>query len=130
MRHEYATIAATMLSNKLASIALSPEMRPRLIQRSRQYARRGLNILDEWLKGHAGVFDLVPPQAAAIAFVRYHLEINSSVLSESLRTQKDVLVIPGDDFGIDYHLRISFGPPPDYLREGLERVHDLILEMG
>ena len=125
-RHEYTTIAATMLANKLAAIALSPEVRPRLIDRTRRYVRRGFSILDAWLKDHEAIFDLVPPQAAAIAFVRYHLDLGSVDFVERLRREKSVLVVPGAHAGLDHHLRISFGPPPEYLQAGLGRIHDFM----
>ena len=129
-RHEYLTISATMLANKLAAIALSPEVRPRLLQRSRDYIRRGYPILDAWMEEHEGTFTVVPPQAAAIAFVRYHLDVNSTDLVNRLMREKSVLIVPGDHFGLDHHLRISFGLQPDYLRAGLDRIHQLIVELG
>jgi len=129
-RHEYTTISTTMLANKLAAHALSPQVRPRLIQRTRGYIRRGFPILDGWLESHEGTFTLVPPQAAAIAFARYDLDINSTELVERLMREKSVLISPGDHFGLDHHLRISFGLPPDYLRAGLDRIHQLIAELG
>jgi len=129
-RHEYTTISASILANKLAALALSPQVRPRLIQRTRDYIRRGYPILDGWLESHEGTFTLIPPQAAAIAFARYHLDVNSTGLVERLMREKSVLIIPGDHFGLDQHLRISFGLPPDYLRAGLDRIHQLIVELG
>ena len=129
-RHEYTTISATTLSNKLATIALSPEVRPRLIQRTRDYIRRGYPILDAWMEEHEGTFSVVPPQAAAIAFVRYHLDVNSTELVNRLMQEKSVLIVPGDHFGLDHHLRVSYGLPPDYLRAGLDRIHQLIVELG
>jgi aspartate/methionine/tyrosine aminotransferase len=129
-RHEYVTISTTMLSNKLATIALSPAVRPRLIQRTRDYIRRGFPILDGWQEGHEGTFSLVPPQAAAIAFVRYHLGVNSTELVERLIQEKSVLIAAGDHFGMDHYLRISFGLPPSYLQAGLDRIHDLIVSVG
>jgi aspartate/methionine/tyrosine aminotransferase len=128
-RHEYVTISAPMLSNKLAAIALSPEVRPRLLQRTRDYIRRGYPILDAWLESHEGVFTAVPPEAAAIAYVRYHLDVGSTELVERLLREKSVYIVPGDHFGMDSYLRISFGLPEDYLRQGLDRVHDLIVEL-
>jgi len=128
-RHEYTTIGATMLGNKLAAIALSPEVRPRLIQRARAYIRRGFPILDAWLESHEGIFSLVQPQAAAIAFPRYHLSINSTELVERLIHEKSVFIVPGDHFGMDHYLRISFGLPPEYLRVGLDRIHELIVAL-
>lgn len=129
-RHEYTTISTTMLSNKLATIALAPDVRPRLIHRTREYIRRGFPILDAWQEDHEGVFDLVPPKAAAIAFLRYHIDINSTELVERLMHEKSVLVAPGDHFGLDRHLRISFGLAPDYVRAGLARIHELLMELG
>jgi aspartate/methionine/tyrosine aminotransferase len=129
-RHEYTTIGATMLSNKLAAIALAPEVRPRLLKRTRDYIRRGYPILDAWMEDHEGAFTVVPPQAAAIAFVRYHLDVNSTELVNRLMREKSVLIVPGDHFGLDHHLRISFGLPPDYLRAGLDRIRELIVELG
>ncbi len=128
-RRDYFTISATMLANKLAAFALSPEVRPRLIRRTRDYIRAGMPIADEWLRRHPGTFDLVPPQAAAIIFARYHLDINSTDLVDRLRREKDVLVVPGDCFGLDHHLRIGIGSPAPYLRAGLERVHELLAEL-
>ncbi len=128
-RHEYTTISATILANRLAAIALSPQVRPRLIQRTHDYIRQGFPILDGWLESHKGIFTLVPPQAAAIAFARYHLDLNSTELVERLIHEKSVFIVPGDHFGLDHFLRISFGLPPDYLRAGLDRIHELIVEL-
>ena len=128
-RHEYTTISATILSNKLATIALSPKVRPRIIQRTRNYIRKGYPILQKWMDNHENTFNVVPPQAAAIAFVRYHLDINSSEFAERLRKEKSVFIVPGDHFGMDKFFRISFGLPPDYLTSGLNRIHELIMEI-
>jgi aspartate/methionine/tyrosine aminotransferase len=128
-RHEYTTISITMLANKLAALALSPEVRPRLIQRTRDYIRRGFPVLDGWMESHEGVFELVPPQAAAIAFARYHLDVNSGELVERLMREKSVLIVPGDHFGMDHYLRISYGLPRDYVEPALDRIHELIVEL-
>ncbi len=128
-RHEYTTISATALSNKLAAYALSAEVRPRLIERTRGYIRQGYPILERWMASHGNTFSLTPPDAAAIAFVRYHLDINSTEFTERLRQEKGVLIVPGDHFGMDHFVRISFGLPEDYLVPGLDRIHKLILEL-
>jgi aspartate/methionine/tyrosine aminotransferase len=129
-RHEYTTISATMLSNKLAALALSPEVRPQILQRTRSYIREGYPVLQQWMDGQKGIFSLTPPDAAAIAFVRYHLDVNSTALTERLRQEKSVLIVPGDHFGMDHFVRISFGLPHDYLRPALNRIQELIVEMA
>ncbi len=129
-RHEYTTISATMLSNKLAALALSPEVRPRLLQRTRGYIRQGYPVLEAWMDSHENTFSLTPHGAAAIAFVRYHLAINSSEFAERLRLEKSTLIVPGDHFGMDKFIRVSFGLPHDYLMAALDRIHELVVEMA
>ena len=129
-RHEYVALAASMLSNKLAAIALAPEVRPRILARTRGYIRRGYPILADWLAGHPGMFRIHAPDAAAIAFVRYALDVNSTALVDRLQREKSVLVVPGDHFGLDGCLRISFGLPEDHLTAALGRIHELIAELA
>lgn len=128
-RHEYTAISAAILSNKLAALALSPDVRPHILQRTRTYIRNGYPVLQEWMDAHKNTFRLTPPQAAAIAFIRYDLDIKSTQFTERLRKEKSVLIVPGDHFGMDNFVRISFGLPRDYLTEGLNRIHDLITEL-
>ncbi|MEM7129146.1 MAG: aminotransferase class I/II-fold pyridoxal phosphate-dependent enzyme [Chloroflexota bacterium] len=121
-RHEYTTITATMLSNHLAAHALSPDVRPRLIQRTREYIRQGYPILEGWMEEQEGLFSYVPPQASAITFIRYHLEVNSTELMEVLCQEASVFVGAGDSFGMDHHLRIAFGQEKEVLEEAFGRI--------
>jgi aspartate/methionine/tyrosine aminotransferase len=129
-RHEYLTLSASMLSNHLAAYALSPAVRPRIIQRSRDYIRRGYPVLQRWMNEHREILSVTPPQAAAIAFVKYRLDINSTQFTDRLREDKRVLIVPGDHFGLDRFVRISYGLPHDYLTPALGRISDLITEIG
>lgn len=72
---------------------------------------------------------LIPLRAAAIAFHRYHLHINSTELVERLNQEESVLIVPRDHFGLDHFLRISFGLPPDCLQAGLDRIRELTVEL-
>ena len=82
-------------------------------------------MLQDWIDDHPGMLSATPPDAAAIAFVRYHADINSTELFTRILEQQSVLVVPGDHFGLDHFLRISFGLPHDYLRAGLDRMRAL-----
>jgi len=128
-RHEYTTISASMLSNKLAALALSEKVRPLIRKRARDYIRKGFPILQKWMDEHPGVFTSVPPQAASIAFVKYNMDINSTKFVERLVHEKSVLIVPGDHFGMDQFLRISFGLPKDYVEGGLGRIQELVSEI-
>ena len=68
---------------------------------------------------------MIPPQAAAVAFARYHREINSTELVRRL-IDMGAFVLPGDLFGLDHFLRIGFGLPTDYLNAGLSRLQQLV----
>jgi len=125
-RQDYITISSSMMANKIAAYALSPEIRPRLIERTRQYIRSGYQILERWVNAHPDQLSVIPPQAAAIAFVRYQKQVNSSELVERLVRDHDTYIAPGDHFGLDQHLRISYGLAEDYVREGLARIYKTI----
>jgi aspartate/methionine/tyrosine aminotransferase len=128
-RHEYTTLSAAMLSNTLAALALSEKVRPTIIARTRDYIRKGYPVLTEWMQSHGDLFSAVQPQAAAIAFVRYKMDINSTEFVMRLLKEKSVLIIPGDHFGMDRYLRISYGLPKDYLLGGLQGISELIAEL-
>lgn len=125
-RQDYITISSSMMANKIAAYALSPEIRPRLIERTRQYIRSGYQILESWVNAHPDQLSVIPPQAAAIAFVRYQKQVSSSELVERLVRDHDTYIAPGDHFGLDQHLRISYGLAEDYVREGLARIYKTI----
>ena len=125
-RQDYVTISATMLSNKLATYALSPGVREKLLARTRDYLRSGYGTFEQWCQQNADLISLTPPEAAAIAFVRYHRDANSSELVKRLIHEQDTYVVPGDHFGLDQHLRISYGLDEEYVTEGLRRILEVI----
>jgi aspartate/methionine/tyrosine aminotransferase len=124
--HDYTTIAPGALSDRLARVALSPERRPGILARTRTIVRENLPLIEGWLHAHDPMFSWTRPQAGAIVYARYNYAINSTELSTRLRDEKSVLVVPGDHFGMDGYLRLGFGERPDYLRQGLERLHALL----
>jgi aspartate/methionine/tyrosine aminotransferase len=127
--HDYTTIAPGALNDALARHALEPARRERLLARTRGILNRNYPIIAGWLRDHAG-FSHAPPDAGAIIYARYRHAINSTELVTRLREEKSVLVVPGDHFGMDGHLRLGFGEEPAYLREGLDRVRACIAELG
>ena len=125
-RHEYSTITATMLSNHLAAHALSADVRPRLIERARQYIRGGYPVLQQWMDSQSGLFSYTPPQASAVTFIRYNLDINSTDLMHKLIEETGVFVAAGDSFGMDKHLRIAFGQDKSVLEDAFSRIEGVL----
>ncbi len=118
---DYLTICTTVAANRLATIALSPEVRPRIIERTRGYVRRGFENVQRWADGRDDV-EVTAPDAAAICFVKYRQPVNSTDLVMRLIREQSTFVAPGDVFGLDGYLRVSFGQPDDYVNEGLRRL--------
>ncbi len=129
-RHEYLTISATAISNTLGAFALSSEVRPRLVKRTRRFIREGFPNLERWMAQQGSVFDSVDHQASAVALLPYTVDVNSSELADRLRLEKSVLVVPGDHFGLDGFLRVSFGLPPEILLPALDRIGELLTELA
>ena len=125
-RHDYTAITATMLSNHLTAIALSPSVRPKILARTRQLLQGGYGLLYEWMTEQDGVFSGTPPDAAAIAFLRYDLDIDSAEWTERLRKEKSVLIVPGAHFGAEHHVRVSFAVPEQELLDGLARISESV----
>jgi hypothetical protein len=123
--HDYTTIAPGAVSDLLARIALSPDGRARLLARTRGIIRSNYQLLRSWLDKRT-LFSHIPPEAGAIAFVKYTHAINSTELVERLRTERSVLVVPGDHFGMDGYLRFGFGSHPQHLVGALERIAEVM----
>ena len=123
--HDYVTIAPGALSDLLARVALRPERRARLFERTQSILRRNLPLIEAWLRD-AGGFRWITPEAGAIIYVHYDQAINSTTLANRLREEKSVLIVPGDHFGMDGYLRLGFGESPDYNRAGLDRLKELL----
>ncbi|MDH4271154.1 MAG: aminotransferase class I/II-fold pyridoxal phosphate-dependent enzyme [Candidatus Aminicenantes bacterium] len=127
--HDYTTISPSILSDRIAQIALSPSNREKILERTRGILRRNYPLIESWLNKRPDLFSYVAPQAGAIAFARYHHEINSTELVTRLIREKSTLIVPGDHFEIDRYLRFGFGSEPECLRQGLARVEELFSEL-
>lgn len=121
-RKDYTTIAPSPLSDRLGAAALEIGAREQLLERGRSILRRNLATLEEWAAEHAGILTFRAPRAGAIAFFRYDLPIGSTDLAERLRAEHGVLIVPGDQFGMDGHFRIGYGYTSPPLEAGLERL--------
>jgi len=121
-RTDYTTISPASLSDTLATMALESGTRGKILQRTRGIVRANLGLLRDWMHEQEGRFRYRTPDAGAICYVRYDADVNSTDFAEKVRIEQDVLVVPGDHFGMDHYLRIGFGNPRDELLDGLERI--------
>jgi aspartate/methionine/tyrosine aminotransferase len=127
--HDYTSIAPGALSDRLARMALQPQMRTQLLDRTRRILNANYPILRAWIDARAPLVTHVEPEAGAIAFVRYEHGVGSTALADRLRVEQSVLVVPGDHFEMDGFLRIGFGYDPERLGESLRRIGAMLDSM-
>lgn len=123
---DYTTIGITMLSDRLATLALDPARRDAIFSRTRRILRQNYPILQQWISGHGEMLRHVPPAAGAIAYISYRNDWKSMELAERLRTEKSVLIVPGSQFEMEGYLRIGFGYHAEKLRQALDRVDEVM----
>ena len=61
-----------------------------------------------------------------MTYLRYNLPIDSMTLVNRLREEKDVLVIPGQQFAMERFVRIGYGGDAALLDRGLELFGELL----
>jgi len=127
--HDYTTISISAVSDRLARIALMPEKRNEILERTRTILNDNIGILMSWMEKQEGVFRCIPPQAGAIAFPRYDMNINSTALVDRIRETKSVLIVPGDHFHMDGYLRIGYGEKKQTMLKALALIEEAIQEI-
>ena len=123
---DYTTIGPGALSDLLARAALDPNRRPRILERTRRILRDQLPIVEAWARSEGDLFTMVSPRAGAIAYLRYHRDVDSLDLFTRLRDEKSVLVVPGAHFGMEHFLRIGFGGERSHLETGLSLISEVL----
>ncbi|MGH7538021.1 MAG: aminotransferase class I/II-fold pyridoxal phosphate-dependent enzyme [Gemmatimonadales bacterium] len=118
-RHDYTTIGPSGTTDYLASIALQPAVRERLLARTCAILRENFPVLEDWLRTFGDTFSWVPPQAGAICFVRYRDGIDGETLVERVRAEQSVLLVPGEHFGTPGYLRFGYGNESAELHQAL-----------
>ncbi len=128
--HDYTTIGISLLSDRLAALAISPAVRQRIRQRVQRVLNENYPIVQAWTKRHADHFRHIPPVAGGIAWIGYDFDWAAAEMAEELRRGKGVLIVPGPQFGtgFDKFFRIGFAGDHEHLRQGLQRFDDLLAE--
>src|SRR5438094_8180595 len=70
-RHDYTTIGPSGASDHLATVALDPHVRDKLIERTRRILHANYPVMEAWLKSFGDTFTWTSPNAGAICWARY-----------------------------------------------------------
>jgi aspartate/methionine/tyrosine aminotransferase len=125
-RHDYTTLTPGMLSDRLAAFAMSDDVREKILARTRSIVRTNYPRLEQWLAGHADVFEWAAPVAGAIAYAQTKLPGGTEPLVERVRTEQSVLLVPGEMFGLAQGIRFGFGFDIEHTMKGLARVDEVL----
>ncbi len=126
IHHDYVTTTPGLLNDRLAAIAMEPVRREAILARNRKIIQANLSVMEEWLTEYNHLFRYARPVAGAIAYFEYDLPINSTDLIDRLRIEKSVLLVPGDQFGLDKGIRVGFGYDIQKTLKGLVMMEEIV----
>lgn len=118
-RHDYTTIGPAAVSDHIATLALEPAVREKLLERTRRILRANYPVLEQWLKRFGDMFTWQPPQAGAICWTRYRHVVSALKVVEKLQAEHRVLLVPGEHFGMPGYLRFGYGNELGHFQEAL-----------
>ncbi len=124
--HDYTSISSGLISQKVAEFVLEPELRQKILNRNRMMLSENLRTIRDWVASRGSMLSFVRPKAGGMAFIHYTLEVNSTKLSDRLREEKSVFILPGDCYGMDHYFRIGIGAEKNYLKRGLALADEVL----
>jgi hypothetical protein len=126
--HDYTSIGPSMLTDRLALVALEPTRRAWILNRTREILRANYSPLRAWLAARNDIFSHIPPKAGAIAWAGLRDGRNSAKMAEDLRVQKSVLLVAGEQLGMESFVRFGFGGDAAHLQKALARIDEYLGE--
>lgn len=127
--HDYTTISLSAVSDRLARIALTPENRNKILERTRSILKTNYAVLEKWFKKQDGLLHCIAPKAGAIAYARYNLAISSTELINRILQSKSVLLVPGEHFEMKNYVRFGYGGEKGHLQKALSLVEEAFNEL-
>jgi aspartate/methionine/tyrosine aminotransferase len=113
----------------LSHCGIGEGMAERLMANRARYLKRNMAIRQAnaatwgaWCKENSDLVTCSEPLAGFTVFPKYRNRLGSTKFAERLLKEEGVLVSPGDQFGVERHLRINIGAKGETLGNGLERI--------
>jgi aspartate/methionine/tyrosine aminotransferase len=94
---------------------------PELQRRAIAIHSRGVEVLSRWVDSRDDV-SWHRPQAGVMALLRLRQVRDTMAFCEKLRSEREVVVVPGDFFGAPGCIRLGYGAELPILEEGLARL--------
>ncbi|KAM5342827.1 hypothetical protein ACJ41O_013793 [Fusarium nematophilum] len=127
---DYTTISVSQLDDQIASYALSPAVRPSLVERNLGLARHNAKLLKAFMERHKSVCSWVEPTAGTTAFIRFNKggePVNDIEFCKDLLNKTKVFFAPGSHcFGGDEdfkgYIRLGYVCETEVLVAGLKEL--------
>jgi aspartate/methionine/tyrosine aminotransferase len=132
LARDYTTISVSQVDQDIATYALDPPVREKILQRSLAICGQNLKALEKFVAGHADRLDWTKPTGASAAFVRVvdpatGMPVDDTVFCEKLIAETGLLIVPGSKtFGTDSdeedfrgYLRVGFVCSPEKFKLAL-----------
>jgi aspartate/methionine/tyrosine aminotransferase len=117
---DYTTISHCGIGEKIAEKLLTN--RARYIKRNQTIRQANIDMWNSWCRDNPELMKCTNPAGGFTVFPRYKNRLGSSKFAERLLKEEGVMVAPGDQFGVERHLRINIGTRGDTFSRGLERI--------
>jgi aspartate/methionine/tyrosine aminotransferase len=105
---DYTTISCSVLSDKIATYALAEGTVTNLLNRNTQLARKGVQMLDDFVKQFPGKVSWIRPKTGTTAFIRFYKDgkpVEDDKFCEDVMAKTGVNFVPG---------KICFGNNEDF----------------
>ena len=120
---DYTMICAGVFDDMVATLVL--ENREAILERNRQIVEENLAIMDAWIAKETKA-SWVRPASVSTSFVK--LDVNRPIEDFALELLQDygVLVVPGNRFDKESHVRIGYCCDKEVLQKGLEKLSQFL----
>jgi aspartate/methionine/tyrosine aminotransferase len=117
-RHDYTVIGPATQSDFLATKAL--QARDHILSRTRKILNENYPVLSSWLETFGDAMVWQTPDCGAICFPRLTPVSDTMDLADKVRQECDILIEPGEHFGLPGFIRFGYGNETGELAEALE----------
>jgi aspartate/methionine/tyrosine aminotransferase len=132
---DYTTISCSVISDSIATYALSAGTINNVLERNNSLARKNVQILDDFVKEHPGKVTWVRPKTGTTAFVQFlknGIPVEDDKFCEDVTEKTGVYFVPGKRcFGNneDYagYVRIGYVCETEVLVQALEKLKGYVV---
>ncbi len=117
-------ISAGVFDDMVASLAL--KHRDSILLRNEKIVKNNLEILEEWVQSEPKA-EMIKPANVSTSFVKLNVSVPIEEFCLELLDNYGVLLVPGNRFDIEGHVRIGYCCEESVLIEGLKRLSECLL---